>query len=85
MEVGGDLGADGQLVVAAHRPEQLQALDCEAAVVEARLLILRVGDTHVQVQLFQGPGVGLGHALACSRHKGFRVEQSSHPYCRALK
>ena len=74
MEVGGDLGADGQLVVAAHRPEQLQALDCEAAVVEARLLILRVCDTHVQVQLLQGPGVGLGHALPGGSDEGLGVE-----------
>ena len=54
MKVGGDLGTDAQLVVAAGRPEQLQSLHGEAAVVEARLLGL-VRHADIQVELLQGP------------------------------
>ena len=75
MEVGGDLGADAQLVVAAGRAEQLQSLHGEAAVVKARLLRL-VRHADIQVELLQGPGVGLGHALPGGRDEGLGVEQT---------
>ena len=75
MEVGGDLGADAQLVVAAGSSEQLQSLHGEAAVVEARLLRL-VRHADIEVELLQGPGVGLGHALPGSRDEGLGVEQT---------
>ena len=75
MEVGGDLRADTQLVVPAGRSEQLQSLHGEAAVVEARLLRL-VRHADIQVELLQGPGVGLGHALAGGRDEGLGVEET---------
>ena len=75
MKVGGDLGTDGQLVVPAGRPEQLQSLHREAAVVKAGLLGL-VSHADVEVELLQGPGVGLGHTLAGGRDEGLRVEES---------
>ena len=75
MEVGGDLRADAQLVVAAGGSEQLQSLHGEAAVVEARLLGL-VRHADIQVELLQGPGVGLGHTLPSGRDEGLGVEQT---------
>ena len=75
MKVGGDLGTDAQLVVAAGRPEQLQSLHGEAAVVKAGLLRL-VRHADIQVELLQGPGVGLGHALPGGRDEGLGVEQT---------
>ena len=75
MKVGGDLCTDTQLVVAAGRPEQLQSLHGEAAVVKAGLLRL-VRHADIQVELLQGPGVGLGHTLPGGRDEGLGVEQT---------
>ena len=75
MEVGGDLRTDGQLVAPTRGSKQPQALHSEAAVVEAGLVGL-VCHGDVQVELLQGPGVGLSNTLPGSSDEGFRVKQT---------
>ena len=75
MEVGGDLCTDRQLVSPTRGSKQPQALHGKAAVVEAGLVgLVRHGD--VQVELLQGPGVGLSNTLPGSSDEGFRVKQT---------
>ena len=75
MEVGGDLRADGQLVPPARGSKQPEALHGEAAVIEAGLVRL-VSHGDVQVELLQGPGVGLGNTLPGGSDEGFRVKET---------
>ena len=73
MEVGGDLGTDGQLVVPTGRSKQFQTLHSEAAVVKAWLLGL-VRHADVELELLQGPGVGLGYTLPGGGDEGLWVK-----------
>ena len=75
MEVCGDLGADGQLVSPTRGSKQPQTLHGEAAVVKAGLVgLVRHGD--VQVELLQGPGVGLSNTLPGRSDEGLRVKKT---------
>ena len=73
VQAGGHLTRDGQLIVPAHSSRQFQPLKSRAAVIKAWLVRL-IRHAHVQVELFQG--VGLGNALPGGRDEGIRVEQS---------
>ena len=75
MQVGGYLRADGQLIGPTRGSKQPEALHSEAAVVEAGLVCLvRHGD--VQVELLQGPGVGLSDTLPSRSDEGFWVKET---------
>ena len=75
MKVGGDLRTDRQLVAPTRGSKQPQALHGEAAVVEAGLVgLVRHGD--VQVELLQGPGVGLSNTLPSRSDEGLWVKQT---------
>ena len=75
VQAGGHLTRDGQLVDPSQSYRQFQPLKSRAAVIKAWLVRL-IRHAHVQVELFQGPGVGLGNALPGGRDEGIRVEQS---------
>ena len=75
MEVCRNLRTDGQLVASAHGSEQFQSFNRKTAVVKAGVLRL-VRHADVQMELLQGPGVGLGHALAGGSDEGLGVKQS---------
>lgn len=53
-------------------------LDPKAAIVKLYFL-LRVGDDHIQIELFEGPAVRLGYILAGGRDVGLGQEQTSQP------
>ena len=75
VQVGGPLTRNNHLIVPAHSSRQCQPLKSKAAVIKAWLVCL-IRHAHVQMELFQGPGVGLGNALSGGRDEGLRVEQS---------
>ena len=75
MQVGGYLRADGQLIAPTRGSKQPEALHSEAAVVETRLVCL-VRHSDVQVELLQGPGVGLSDTLSSRSDEGFGVEET---------
>ena len=41
--------------------------------------------TYIEVELLEGPGVGLGDVLACGSDVGLRDEQTAQPHLQVLE
>ncbi len=81
------LGGEADEVVVADGALELEAGEGKGAVVErgrggaARLVV----DGDVEVELLEGPGVGLGHVLARRRDVGLGREEAAQPHHAALQ